>query len=185
MKKLIFAIFFAPVLVFAQAAPFKGWQAIEKELTTRIGNGPGSLGMEKYIPAPGLEAFLGTWALAGSERAFTNGLPNALNLLIWQMSLSGLGKDIAKSCTRSDSRFNSAFRSVMSDLCKWPAPQGSDPKVLVEYWLAIMGHNAPEDEFLAWRDFFLTSSYKSKPAAESIEAMTLAMMMNPYFLLKR
>ena len=186
MKKIVFVLATCfSVLVHAQAAQYKGWPAIDKELTARIGTGSGSLDMEKYLPAPGLEAFLGTWALAGSERAFQNGLANSLNLLIWQMSLSGLGKDIAKSCSRSDARFNANFRSVMAELCQWPGSRGSDPRVLVEFWFAIMGHNAPEEEFVAWRDFFLTSSYKSKAAPESIEAMTLAIAMNPYFLLKR
>ena len=52
-------------------------------------------------------------------------------------------------------------------------------------YLYLMGYNAPEDEYLAWRDFFLKSSYRDRPAAETLDAMTLAITMNPFFLLHR
>jgi hypothetical protein len=56
--------------------------------------------------------------------------------------------------------------------------------VLQEFWFSVMGYNAPQSEYAAWREFFLTS-YASRPAAETIDAMTLAITMNPYFLLHR
>ena len=54
----------------------------------------------------------------------------------------------------------------------------------MEYWLSIMGYNAPEAEYVAWRDYFL-ASYQGRPAAETVSAMTLAITMNPYFLLHK
>jgi hypothetical protein len=56
--------------------------------------------------------------------------------------------------------------------------------VLTAFWLAMMGYNAPQEEFLVWKDFVL-ATYGEKKAAEAIEAMTLALMMNPYFLLEQ
>ena len=47
-----------------------------------------------------------------------------------------------------------------------------------------MGYNAPETEYVAWRDYVL-ASYKDQPAAETVAAMTLAITMNPYFLLHK
>jgi hypothetical protein len=47
-----------------------------------------------------------------------------------------------------------------------------------------MGHNAPQGEYAAWREFFL-ASYANRSATETIDAMTLAITMNPYFLLHR
>jgi hypothetical protein len=47
-----------------------------------------------------------------------------------------------------------------------------------------MGHNAPETEYTAWRDFF-RRRYENKPAAETITAMTLAITKNPFFLLHK
>jgi hypothetical protein len=47
-----------------------------------------------------------------------------------------------------------------------------------------MGYNASEEEYVAWRDFFL-SEYAKQPAAETIAAMTFAITMNPSFLLHR
>jgi hypothetical protein len=57
--------------------------------------------------------------------------------------------------------------------------------VLLDFWLGVMGYNAPDEEFTAWRDMFLHSSYQNRPAAETIEAMTLAITMNPHFLLHK
>ncbi len=36
-----------------------------------------------------------------------------------------------------------------------------------------------------WRDFFLASSYRDRPANETVAAMTLAITMNPYFLISK
>jgi len=69
-------------------------------------------------------------------------------------------------------------------LCRWPAAAAKADAVLLEFWLSVMGHNAPHTEYLAWREFFLTT-YANRPAAETIDAMTLAITMNPYFLLHR
>jgi len=55
---------------------------------------------------------------------------------------------------------------------------------MMEYWLYIMGYNAPEAEYVAWRDYFL-ASYGSRPGADTVTAMTLAITMNPYFLLHK
>ena len=47
-----------------------------------------------------------------------------------------------------------------------------------------MGYNASEDEYVAWREFFLRE-YRKQPASETISAMTFAITMNPSFLLHR
>ena len=47
-----------------------------------------------------------------------------------------------------------------------------------------MGFSAPREEYLAWRDFFLNSSYRDKPAREAVPAMALSIMLNPHFLLR-
>ena len=67
-------------------------------------------------------------------------------------------------------------------MCAWPADEAKSDEALLEFWLALMGHGAPEAEFAAWRDFF-RASYSGKPAAETVAAMTLAITMNPHFLL--
>ena len=38
---------------------------------------------------------------------------------------------------------------------------------------------------MAWRDFFLRVLSGTSPAAETVAAMTLAITMNPYFLLHK
>jgi hypothetical protein len=55
---------------------------------------------------------------------------------------------------------------------------------MLAFWLAIMGYSAPEEEYQAWRTFFLSSAYKDKPAGETVSAMSLAILMNPFLLLQ-
>ena len=72
----------------------------------------------------------------------------------------------------------------MQKLCAWPAESAKSDAVLQEFWLSVMGYNAPEAEYAAWRDFF-RQSYGQRAAAETVAAMTLAITMNPYFLLHK
>jgi hypothetical protein len=55
---------------------------------------------------------------------------------------------------------------------------------MLDFWTSVMGYNAGVDEYAAWRDFFLRE-YAAQPAADTITAMTLAITMNPSFLLHR
>jgi hypothetical protein len=73
---------------------------------------------------------------------------------------------------------------VLRRLCTWPAAEAKSDAGLLDFWLAVMGYNAPESEYAAWRDFF-RSAYADRPAAETVSAMTFAITMNPYFLLHK
>ena len=73
---------------------------------------------------------------------------------------------------------------TLQKLCTWPAADAQADTLMMEYWLYIMGYNAPEAEYVAWRDYFL-ASYGSRPGADTVTAMTLAITMNPYFLLHK
>ena len=48
----------------------------------------------------------------------------------------------------------------------------------------MLFRSAPQEEFEIWRKFLL-GTYADKKPAEAIEAMTLALMLNPYFLLEQ
>jgi hypothetical protein len=52
-----------------------------------------------------------------------------------------------------------------------------------DFWLYLLGYSAAAPEYVAWRDFILRE-YDGKPARETIEAMTLSLMLNPYFLMQ-
>ena len=177
------------LLSSAEASPrtseFKGWAAVSRELSTRLAPTGRPLKMDQFIPAAGLDALLGTWFTFGSEHSFRNGLPNSVNVLIWHVALSGFARTMGDSCLAPKLDFNSRFAAVLARVCAWPSPEASGDDVMLDFWLSLMGYNAPAEEFTAWRDFMRASSFRERPANEAIEAMTLSLTMNPYFLLHR
>jgi hypothetical protein len=168
----------------AQNAQFKGWAAVSRELSTRLAAPGASLDLQKFLPADDLDELLGTWNRFGDEHTLQNGSPNSVSMVIWRVALSGFAKSVAGSCGQARLTFHERFLTTLRKLCRWPAAEAKSDAVLQEFWFSVMGYNAPQSEFAAWREFFLTS-HASRSAAETIDAMTLAITMNPYFLLHR
>jgi hypothetical protein len=168
----------------AQSSQFKGWTAISRELSIRIAPKDHPLDLDEFLPSESMDDLLGTWTTFGTEHRFRNGVPNALNMTIWHVTLSGFARAVGQSCTAPRLAFHPQFMATLRKLCAWPAAEARDEEVLRAFWTGVMGYNAGEDEYAAWREFFLRE-YASQPAEETIAAMTLAITMNPSFLLQR
>jgi hypothetical protein len=183
------AVVAAPIVllpqgVMAQSSQFKGWAAITRELSNRIAPRGQPLDLDEFLPSESMDDLLGTWTTFGTEHHFRNGVPNALNMTIWHVALSGFAKAVGQSCTTPQLTFHPRFIETLRTLCAWPAAESRDERVLLEFWTSVMGYNAGEEEYVAWREFFLRE-YAGRSAAETIEAMTFAITMNPSFLLHR
>lgn len=185
MRILLAIVTLISLPAFAQHSEFKGWAAIKRELTARLAPQRAELELDDFIPAEGLEALMGTWVNYGAEHSFRNGTPNPVNMLLWHVTLSGFSKSMGQSCARDRFGFHPQFKQVLSRVCEWPKADAQSDAAMVDFFLSVMGYNAPESEYVLWRDFFRQSGYKSKPAAEVVEAMTLAITMNPYFQLTK
>jgi hypothetical protein len=173
-----------PHIALAQSSQFKGWAAISRELSVRIAPKGQPLDLDEFLPSESMDDLLGTWTTFGTEHRFRNGAPNALNMTIWHVALSGFAKAVGQSCTTPRLTFHARFIDTLHTLCRWPAADAKSEPVLLAFWTGVMGFNASEDEYVAWRDFFL-HEYADRPATETIEAMTFAITMNPSFLLHR
>jgi hypothetical protein len=106
-------------------------------------------------------------------------------MVIWHVALSRFSKSMAASCRKPEFVLHPRFLATLKTICTWPSAEARSEPVMLDFWLSVMGYNAPEEEYLAWRDFFLKSSYSNRPAAETLDAMTLAITMNPFFLLHK
>jgi hypothetical protein len=188
MRPLRLAAFFAlllqPAGTMAQSAQFKGWAAVSRELSIRLAPPGHPFDLDEFLPSRSMDELLGTWTTFGTEHRFRNGMPNALNMTIWHAALSGFAKAVGQSCTSPRLMFHERFLTTLHTLCAWPAPAAKDEGVLFAFWTSVMGYNAGEQEYAAWRDFFLRE-YANQPATETIAAMTFAITMNPSFLLNR
>ncbi|MBO0740798.1 MAG: hypothetical protein J2P51_05170 [Hyphomicrobiaceae bacterium] len=178
------ALLLEPAGATAQSAQFKGWAAVSRELSIRLAPQGHAFDLDEFLPSRSMDELLGTWTTFGTEHRFRNGLPNALNMTIWHAALSGFAKAVGQSCTSPQLTFHERFLATLHNLCAWPAPAAKNEGVLLAFWTSVMGYNAGEREYAAWRDFFL-NEYASKPATETVAAMTFAITMNPSFLLNR
>lgn len=169
----------------AEAPRFKGMATLSTELAARISTAEEPFELDQFMPADGLDELAGTWSSFGTEHRFTNGTPNPVNMVILYASLSGFAQAMGKSCNEPQLQFNDSFADTIELLCDWPAANAKSEGAMMAFWLGLMGYDAPKEEFLAWRAFFTTSAYRDRPAGETIAAMTLAITMNPYFLVQK
>ena len=182
---LVLGMLLGSAPAFAQAAQFKGEPVLTRELAARLVPRKLAFELDWFLPAPGLDDLLGSWSSFGGEHSFQNGAPNALNMVIWHVTLTNFARSLATWCDGPWMVFDERFAMSLAKLCGWPGPMGKDEAVLQTFWTTLMGYGAPREEYVAWRDFFLTSSYRDKPARETIPAMALAILLNPHLLLAR
>lgn len=174
----------SPQSASAQTSQFKGWNAVWTELSVRIAPRDAPIDAKQFLPSEEMDDLLGTWSTFGTEHTFRNGVPNSLNMLIWQVSLSAFAEAMAQTCSAPRLALHEAFMSTLRKLCAWPDDAASSESVLEAFWLGVMGYSATPQDFAAWRDFF-RASYAERPAADTIKAMTLAITLHPSFLLHR
>ncbi|MCO5142591.1 MAG: hypothetical protein M9962_05835 [Oligoflexia bacterium] len=132
---------------------------------------------------------MGSYKSDQGEVKFKNGKPNSINTLLWKTAFTSLAKEMAKECNplAADKiiHFNVYFKESLRPLCKWPNQEAMQEKVLQNIWLSIMAYDAPLEEYEAWRDFFLHSSFAHKSAYEAVPAILFSILYNPHFMLRK
>ena len=176
---------------FAQATELKGYVETNQALRERIFDQGGQYEVGDFIGVRysdfenNLLDILGTYKSSGVTLGFKNGQPNSLNILVWKMMFSQLSDKISGLCIGGDStNFSVDFSTQMTGLCKWPAATARSEESLKTFWTILMGYDAPEEEFLAFRDFFLSDQWSQARPNDVVWAMSYSILMNPYFLLR-
>jgi hypothetical protein len=186
VRKLILslALLFVTALPLGAApAQFKGLNALSKELSARIAPIEAPIELDRFMPADGLDDLTGTWSTFGTVHTFQNGQPNAVNMVLLRLAFSRFAKSLADSCVSPQLLLNEPFFDTLEALCTWPSAEAKSEDVLMSFWLSMMGYNAPKGEYESWREF-VRLTYAKRKSADAIEAMTVALMLNPYFLLQ-
>jgi hypothetical protein len=181
---------------------YRGYVEINQTLRTRLlesGTASYWFSLGRYIGEnsdrfDGLPVLLGGFSGEATNNDFRNGNPNAMNMLLWQIALSGLAGDVAGSCGTNNNplklgfayKYNDQFAARLKKLCAWPAVEAKTEDNLLKLWLSVMSFDAPKQEYEAWRDFFLASSspFANSPSKDAVKAMMRAMLLSPYFLLE-
>lgn len=174
----------------AGAAEFRGYMAANQLLRERVFEEGSEFQLGQYVGQSyhpmqtNLLDLLGTYK-TGFGGGFRNGKPNALNMLLWHLLLSEFSNDVAKACKgNSELDLNDAFLARLKGLCESTTGLRASQDVLFDYWLALMGHDAPVSEFREWERFVSTAPMSDLRGAEAVEQATLSILNSSYFLLK-
>jgi hypothetical protein len=170
-------------------SPFKGYDALNSLVRDRLIAPGKAYDVGSYLGSSQLESLLGTYQSNGLNQLFVNGSPNVLNMVLYHLALSGLAGDIGGLCgqpsTSALAGYVSAdFQAALTPLCAWPAPSAKTGDVLLGFYTAVMSFDAPPEEYQAWSQFFLGPDFSARTAKDTVTAMSLTLLLNPYFLLQ-
>ena len=183
------ALLFSTPAFSATSSEFRGYFSVNQILRERLFLPGTEFELGRYVAQSystlggSLLDLLGTYKSSGGK--FNNGIPNALNMLLWHVLLSGLSADVGKICTREPTLdFTPTFVNSVLPLCNWPNGIARGEAVLLNFWLTVMSYDAPLTEYGEWKAF-LADPEASFQGAEAVEWITLSVLNNRYLLLKQ
>ena len=176
---------------------YKGIDRISKVLSSRISSTSKPFRLQNYT-TPDLRAMLGTYTSNRGNVIFESGIPNPMNSMLWELIFNSVAEDISSLClpdkTNRTPRANSSIESLnpevysnLERICAWPNPLAKNEALMMQIWFSVMGYDAPEAEFSAWKGYFLSSDsvFVNKSGQETLAAMLATILLNPYFLLEQ
>lgn len=169
---------------------FRGAAEVEQILTARLFKpSVRFFSLTPQLGGDGLRDLLGVYVGEGLVAEFRNGKPNPVNMLLWQLSLANLARDIARDCgTTVPVRMftlTDELTDVLKNLCQWPSPDAKDAQTIARLWTIVMRWDAPIDEIVAFTELFQGPDYAAVSAQETVAGMLTAIMYNPHFLLRK
>jgi hypothetical protein len=175
-----------------KVAGYKGYDAINQALLGRFVRGPEGFQLTSYLgrSGPDLTMLLGAWQGTGVSNEFANARPNATSFLIWRTAFIGLGRDVARLCPGTAEapqvaglELHPGAAAATAAVCRWSDGNRENPDAWLAFWLALVGYDAPFEEYQTWRAHFEGPTYRSLPAREVIPLMVAGALLNPPVLL--
>ena len=175
----------------AQATRLRGYVETNNLVLLRVMKAPTDfelgnyLGVKYTLQDNNLLDLLGTYKAFGQVSGFQNGQPNAVNTLLGYLLMQGLSADLGAQCGLKpiDLPLNADFKNNLVSLCQGLTSARQSESSLMQFWLLVMGYDAPMSEYQIWRDFFLSPVWDSKSTSDWVASLSLAALLNPYFLL--
>lgn len=182
MKALIF---FLSLVTLSHARTYKGFAEIDRVVKGRLIVPSLSYSVtQKALPNP-LNQLLGAYAQNNDlGTTLINADPNALNTLLWYVVAHTFSIDVAMTCNEPENYkkvFREDFYNLVLGACSITSADPVDAEFLEELWIHLVLFDAPEIEFMEWRDFILRH-YSLANGKEVLKAAVTTAFMNPYFL---
>lgn len=181
---------------------YRGYEEINQMVNERLFSRSDALSLRLYVEdqpptdsifdlgKPTLKDLLGVYDGDGLRVGLKNGTPNSVNMLLWYMAMDGLAKELSLGCQgEGGAHFalvdvQATVTDLVNRICATPDARTKDEGTLKELWNAVMRSDAPETEYLAWRNYVQGGSFTETGSA-AVHSMLLAMLYNPHFLLKK
>ncbi len=181
---------------------YRGYEEINRMVNERMFARSNALALREYVEEapvldnvfelgkPTLKDLLGVYDGDGLRVGLKNGTPNSVNMLLWYMAMDGLASEMALGCDGEDGAHfqlvdvQTRMTDLVNRICATPDAQAKDEDTLRELWNTVMRSDAPETEYLAWRNYVTGGSF-TETGSQAVHSMLLAMLYNPHFLLKK
>lgn len=189
-------------------------KTISSRMLNQTGFQAQNFSLRRYLPGNNfgfgsgdLGELLGQYVVVNGNGEFKNGTPNAMNMALWYLVMNRLATDVATVCLPEPVvpptptpapvvgftlagipgiPFTETFEKKVKTMCAWPAEDAKKEETMLAYWTAIMGFQAPKAAFTAWRDWFLAEpSFAALPPEVAVREMTVAIFLQPHFLLSK
>ena len=185
----------AQTTVDASSTPkgqYRGYYAVERHIQSTVLDAAVArdFRLSRYVADDhdSIYPLMGAYQSENGTTTFINGDPNNMNFVIWHVAISSLARDVSRLCrTQIGTGLSQEIKDILLHLCQWPENYARDEVWLQRLWLQVMGYRAPESEMQSFVSYFLSEDmpYYQSDAEEVIEAMMVAIMLNPYYLLER
>ncbi len=171
---------------------FRGLVNIEKTINSRILAGPTQSAFSQRYVEPGTEQYMGQFQVLRQGSRFVGGSANSLSILLWYKTLGQFSRDLAAECGESKAlQLQSPFAAALKSVCEGVASGSLSGEHLSGLWQTFMRHDAVGDdgvdhEYDAWKQYYDSSVKETadRSTEQKVEALMVAGLMNPFFLLK-
>jgi hypothetical protein len=166
---------------------FYGYYQTQAIIKQRVYTEDSQFTIGDYLGSKDLGLLLGASSGDGLDSGFRNGLPNATNMSLWRVAMTGLANDWSNVCVDSyvkQNELNTEAIAIFKAICDWPSSTARNKEGLERLWLLIMGYQAPHEEFEIWSDYFMQDKFKKLSGQEAVDQLSYSILLNPYFLLR-
>jgi hypothetical protein len=183
---------------------YLGYAAINTTLRTRLMRAGTHFELSSYLTPPegaasdttlggaqppSLVDLLGSYDAKGLRETRENGIPNAFNVVLWNVILSAFATDLGAVCNADTAplvaELDGAVLADVRALCTWPSPDATSPESMRRFFSDVMAFDAPPEELDAFRALFSGPDFADMQGSDVVTAMTRAIVLNPHFLLRK
>ncbi|WP_394851197.1 hypothetical protein [Pendulispora rubella] len=152
-----------------------------------------------------LRAFLGQWVTAGTQSKFQGGEPNPFGLVLWHQAIAAFARGMGGVCdtpgtldvtfpgvstadasppVATTAKLHRNVAPKIAKVCTFQGDDAAKKEAARALFHAVVDDELP-DEDAAFADFFAGPEYAQAPGKKRVEAMFVAMLLHPHFLLTR